>query len=429
MFAKHLAIVLLFSLLFVSCETEIPQAIESVSDEFCLENDCVTSKNDNIVYTGDLTKNSDNLNVVRKKFSRFWTNSQPVNTRNLYGKPAWNLLTIDELSESDISYYYLPMIHEHSDKVEAVVLITLLKNSYTFRFNLLKRGELLSLPLDIETEQIPRGYFETKIDATAATTFFLEAESKIFGLQDPELLSQLPPKARIPFSDNKDVICTIRTYVVTSCQTTVGGQNNEYYIGTDCSHSIETVTGCTGRSGGPTGGPTTGGGGSPGGGNGVVVTTTTDRCAEDGVGCEDEFPDCESWVFVPTYNPYTIACGISKLEWYYVYASFEGARLRAGTITGRFDEVVYFEFTANPFSISPGRAANLSAAGVEAATQAMRLRFGSDPGSNQVMKDAFMEYLNIALALYGGKATLTNNHGTTSVNPYQWGYIPHIDCD
>jgi hypothetical protein len=221
--------------------------------------------------------------------------------------------------------------------------------------------------------------------------------------------------------------------MVTTCQEVRGGANQQYYLYSDCSSSIETSTTCTTVSGGNPSGPTTtpgsGSGGSSGGGNGFVITLTTDRCIEDGVGCEDEFPDCASWDFVPTYNPYTIACGVRDLEWFYVYAEIEGTRLRAGTIEGGFDGVVYFEFTGNPLLPTTGAAANLSAAGVEAATQAMRLRFGATPDTDLIMRDAFMEYLNSALFPFGGKVTLTNNHGTTSVNTYEWGYIPHVDCN
>lgn len=433
---KYLSVFCLALLFFFSCvDKDISTPNVLSENKSCLVEDCVTATNQNIIAEYDLGKSEPINSIVRNKFSSFW--SHPIMSQKSldYGLPAWSLANIHNLSETNVSYYYLPLFHSTSSEVEAIMLITEYKDNYTHLFQLIEKDDISNYPFKSSIDEAEiRNTFQTRINMLAAAQVYVDFNEEIFGYNSDAIVATLPIAVQEDLI-RKDVICRVTTYVVTSCQEVRGGQNQEFFISLDCSHSYETVNTCDrtgainggGPSGGSSSGPSTGNTGSNTGGS--VTTVLNNRCEEDGVGCDDIEDenintDCISFEYVPHNNVQVAA--VRDISLHYFHAQITTGYTGAVNQFYWFDNL-YFEFS--PY-VTPGFAATRTAEMVDAALDEIEDFYGLSYPEEDIFREDFLIVMNRLLGPWGGRVTETNNYGPSlPVNPYVSRYFGNGNCN
>ena len=287
-------ILCLITVIAFSCEKDlqtIPAEHERRSS-LCLTTDCVTEGNVNVKDKyGQLdARVVQSSSVFKDSLRRFLA----PRLENMAGGvlPAWKLMEVDELAGGELLQIYVPMITEQSTHLDGLLAVTANNSIDQYSFNFFSRDQLIDLPALAVRDLTTYGP-TAQYDRGAALALFCGFNSARFGTVDADLHAQLAYKDAIPGKDD----CVVRNYIVTSCFSVYGGANRERYLYTDCKSHIEYGVGagdCDIVSRGGSGGGS-GGGGSRGGlgnGNGSSGSTTyvnnRDRCAEDGVGCEED---------------------------------------------------------------------------------------------------------------------------------------------
>ena len=290
-------ILCLIVIIAFSCEKDlqIMPAEHEQHSSLCLTTDCVTEGNVNVKdKSGKLdARVVQSSNFFKDSLRKFLAPHIESMSGNVL--PAWKLMVVDELAAGELLQIYVPMITEQSTHLDGLLAITANKNIDQYSFNFFRRDRLIDLPALAVRDLTSYGP-TAQYDRGAALALFDSFNSAQFGVVDADLHAQLNYKGAIPAKDD----CVVKNYIVTSCFSVYGGANRERYLYTDCKSHIEYGVGvgdCDivsrgGSGGGGGGGGSRGGLGNGSGGSGsTTYVNNRDRCAEDGVGCEEDDED------------------------------------------------------------------------------------------------------------------------------------------
>jgi len=255
----------------------------------CFTNDCITDYNKLIANTDISSKDISFVSEIQSSLLDFWTQDQITRYVELYGSPAWQLTmktTVDDTHHK----YFVPFIGIEDDKINALLVFSHNEESGNDWVKLVPRNFVKNYPLKEFVKKNSEGKL-LSMSREFAVSAFTGLEQEIFDVVHHDLYATLPT-----LSGNgiqlRDCVVTTR-YLVTECWAIYVGDT---FKGVECSYSYETETvGCDGAHTTNTNGNynsfgTRGlvlGGGAGSGDSSSGTTVDTDRCAEDGIGCDD----------------------------------------------------------------------------------------------------------------------------------------------
>ena len=236
----------------------------------CVTSDCVTEYNGSIALSKNFQEAGvENIHHLENAFRDWYADNNIEQIGQTHGQPAWELIQGDVNIVDNVSQFYLPLIRVNSEYVEAIIVITAIEEHNVYRFKLIKREQVPNFPQKVTSYRI--GGLSVDFDLKSAAELFLDFTATIFSENDTELANLLPFDIAEPYL-RKDERCITRYYEISYWS---GSTLLFSYIDTEvtCLY-VPDDFGSTGTRERDE--------------NGIVRINVPDRCAEDGVGCDDE---------------------------------------------------------------------------------------------------------------------------------------------